>query len=162
VDRRATPAAFGQNVDAGPDRAVLLDVEVDGMRYRLVRSEANVPPPAMLSPREQEICRMVAQGHPNKTIAAVLEISSWTVGTYLRRLFAKLNVGSRAAMIAKLMQEGRLSNPAPHILIPTGPTADMPHGRDAAHRTRTPNGSTQAMGLPVARARGLCAQTGSE
>ncbi len=48
---------------------------------------------------------MVARGYPNKTIAAVLEISSWTVNTYLRRMFAKLNVGTRAAMVAKVMGE---------------------------------------------------------
>ena len=48
---------------------------------------------------------MVARGLPNKAIAAVLEISSWTVGTYLRRMFAKLGVTSRAAMIAKLMEK---------------------------------------------------------
>jgi DNA-binding CsgD family transcriptional regulator len=45
---------------------------------------------------------MIARGLPNKTIAAVLEISTWTVGTYLRRIFAKLHVTSRAAMVAKL------------------------------------------------------------
>lgn len=82
---------------------VLFDVEVDGFRYRLVRSAAQSASPLdILSPREHEIARMVAQGHPNKTIAAVLDISSWTVGTYLRRIFAKLNVGSRAAMVATL------------------------------------------------------------
>jgi len=48
---------------------------------------------------------MVAKGYPNKTIAAVLDISSWTVGTHLRRIFAKLGVGSRAAMVAQLLQE---------------------------------------------------------
>ena len=58
-----------------------------------------------LSPREREIVRMVALGYANKTIAAVLDISVWTVGTYLRRVFAKLGVGSRAAMVAKLMDE---------------------------------------------------------
>jgi hypothetical protein len=41
---------------------------------------------------------MVAKGYPNKTIAAVLEISSWTVCTHMRRIFAKLSVGSRAAI----------------------------------------------------------------
>lgn len=82
---------------------VLFDVEVDGFRYRLIRSAAQSASPLdILSPREHEIARMVAQGHPNKTIAAVLDISSWTVGTYLRRIFAKLNVGSRAAMVATL------------------------------------------------------------
>ena len=62
----------------------------------------------VLSPREREIARMVARGYPNKTIAGVLEISLWTVGTYLRRVFAKLGVGSRAAMVARLMEEGLL------------------------------------------------------
>lgn len=90
------------------DRDVLLDVEIDGVRCVLVRSHDERPAPRitenLLSPREQEIARMIAEGHPNKTIAAVLEISSWTVNTYLRRMFAKLGVTSRAAMVAKLMR----------------------------------------------------------
>ena len=45
---------------------------------------------------------MVAQGRQNKVIAAVLNISSWTVCTHLRRIFAKLGVTSRAAMVAKV------------------------------------------------------------
>ena len=62
----------------------------------------------VLSPREREIARMVAKGYPNKVIARVLEISSWTVSTHLRRIFAKLGVSSRAAMVAHLLEEGRL------------------------------------------------------
>ncbi len=58
-----------------------------------------------LSPREQEIARMVAEGYPNKTIAAVLDISSWTVGTHLRRIFAKLGVRTRASMVARLLED---------------------------------------------------------
>ena len=51
---------------------------------------------------------MVAEGYPNKTIAAVHDISSWTVRTHLRRVFAKLGVGSRAAMVARLLEDGLL------------------------------------------------------
>ena len=47
---------------------------------------------------------MVAQGHPNKIIADVLNISAWTVCTHLRYMFAKLGVGSRAAMVAQLLE----------------------------------------------------------
>lgn len=88
------------------DQEVILDEEVNGVRCLLVRlypktDRAHVT----LSPREQEIARMVAEGHPNKTIAAVLEISSWTVCTHMRRIFAKLNVRSRAAMVAQLLEE---------------------------------------------------------
>ena len=81
---------------------ILLDAELDGMRYLLVRMPAAGRARVALSPREHEIVRMVAQGHPNKIIADVLNISSWTVGTHLRRIFAKLGVGSRAAMIARV------------------------------------------------------------
>ena len=53
---------------------------------------------------------MVAEGHPNKVIAGVLNISGWTVCTHLRRIFAKLGVGSRAAMVAKLFDVGSLNH----------------------------------------------------
>lgn len=58
-----------------------------------------------LSPRELEIARLVSKGHPNKTIAGILEISPWTVATHLRRVFTKLRVGSRAAMVTRIMEE---------------------------------------------------------
>ncbi|HEY0078676.1 MAG TPA: LuxR C-terminal-related transcriptional regulator [Pyrinomonadaceae bacterium] len=99
--------------DADPQNAqdVILDMEVDGVRCLLVRlMPKSARPQVFLSPREQEIARMVAEGYPNKTIAAVLDISSWTVGTHLRRVFAKLGVGSRAAMVARLLEEGLMNN----------------------------------------------------
>ena len=49
---------------------------------------------------------MVAQGYANKTIASVLEISSWTVASHLRRIFVKLRVSSRAAMATSLLGAG--------------------------------------------------------
>lgn len=83
---------------------VILDITFDDVRCVVTRIQRNSPNVAeLLSPREQEIARMVAMGYPNKTIAAVLEISMWTVGTHLRRMFAKLGTTSRAAMVAKLI-----------------------------------------------------------
>ena len=87
---------------------IILEAEVDGVRCVLLRADKSAPPPVSLSPRELEIARMIAQGHPNKTIAAVLKISSWTVGTHLRRIFFKLGVTSRAAMVARIMELGVL------------------------------------------------------
>jgi DNA-binding CsgD family transcriptional regulator len=52
-----------------------------------------------LTGRELEIAILVAQGHATKVIAYRLGISEWTVATYLRRIFAKLGVESRAAMV---------------------------------------------------------------
>lgn len=87
---------------------VLVDTEIFGCRYLLVRMPMPNSSRIRLSPREQEIVRMVAKGHPNKVIADVLNISSWTVCTHLRRIFAKLGVGSRAAMVAQLLDVGAL------------------------------------------------------
>lgn len=95
------PAAGGE---------VMLDVAMDGWRYQLLRT-APRGAAVSLSSRELEIARMVAKGHTNRTIAVVLDISPWTVSTHMRRVFAKLNVGSRAAMTARLVAEGLISAP---------------------------------------------------
>jgi two-component system, NarL family, nitrate/nitrite response regulator NarL len=85
------------------DDEVLFDQQVDGVRCVLLRPHPLEAAPVPLSPREQEIARMVAQGYPNKTIASVLEISSWTVASHLRRIFVKLQISSRAAMATCLL-----------------------------------------------------------
>jgi DNA-binding CsgD family transcriptional regulator len=92
---------------------VLIDTEVRGSRYLLMRISQSSGSCIQLSPREQEIVRMVAKGHSNKIIADVLHISSWTVSTHLRRIFAKLRVGSRAAMVARLLEMEILNHRPP-------------------------------------------------
>jgi len=89
---------------------VIIDLEVDGLRCMLIRPEETLTSGISFSPRERQIGRMVAKGYPNKTIAAVLEISSWTVCTHLRRMFAKLHVSSRAAMVAQMLDGGIMTN----------------------------------------------------
>ena len=56
-------------------------------------------PQELLSERELQIVELVAQGQSNKQIAKKLKISEWTVSTHLRRVFTKLKVDSRAAMV---------------------------------------------------------------
>lgn len=87
------------------DDPVLLDVDLGDMRLIVLR-QRRPSPMSLLSPREQEIARMVAQGCANKTIASVLDISSWTVASHLRRIFMKLQVSSRAAMVTCLSEAG--------------------------------------------------------
>jgi DNA-binding CsgD family transcriptional regulator len=53
----------------------------------------------VLTERELQIALLVALGQSNKLIAKHLHISEWTVATYLRRIFNKLGVESRAAMV---------------------------------------------------------------
>ncbi len=87
----------------------VLRVHVDGIEYALVRCQ---PPPVdqrvVLSPREQAIVRLIIKGYSNKTLARVLDISPWTVATHLRRIFAKLDVGSRSEMVGRVLNENLL------------------------------------------------------
>jgi len=73
----------------------------------VVRSfmEAPKPPDAngtdQLSPREVEILALVAEGCPNKEIAARLFISNATVRTHLMHVYEKLHVRCRTEAAAK-------------------------------------------------------------
>ena len=109
------------------DEEILVATELDGFRYLLVRLPKPSSARVALSPREQEIVRMVAQGHPNKVIAGVLNISGWTVCTHLRRIFAKLGVGSRAAMVARLLDMGNIDNRIRMSLDLSGMATTAPH-----------------------------------
>jgi DNA-binding CsgD family transcriptional regulator len=123
IDGDSRPAAADE-VDQ-----IILDIEVGGARYLVIRCTTQTGPGAdraravapaqarpergpALSPRESEIARLVAKGYANKTIASLLDISSWTVSSHLRRIYTKLGVGSRAAMVAQLLEQERGPSPA--------------------------------------------------
>jgi DNA-binding NarL/FixJ family response regulator len=67
------------------------------------------PPPAPnttaddagLGAREQQVLESLVKGLTYKEIAGELEISIWTVATYVRRIYEKLHVRSRSEVIAK-------------------------------------------------------------
>ena len=54
-----------------------------------------------LSPREREVLELLARGYLYKEIAGLLQISVQTVNTYIRRIYEKLHVRSRAQAVAK-------------------------------------------------------------
>ncbi len=87
---------------------VIFESDIDGVHYYLVRARPKSDSFMGLSSREQEITKLVAAGLPNKCIAKQLGISPWTVATHVRRIFGKLGVTSRAAMVAKILGEDSL------------------------------------------------------
>lgn len=98
-----------QNQRTQPGHQVLLDKEFHGFRVVLTHTLLEKNHAVTLSPRELEIARMIGKGLPNKMIADVLDISAWTVGTHLRRIFAKLGVSCRAAMVTEILERAGLS-----------------------------------------------------
>jgi DNA-binding CsgD family transcriptional regulator len=88
-----------------PGSEVLLDLEVDGIRCLLTRRDArDSKGVARLTTREREVAHMVGMGLTTSAIAGKLEVSPWTVSTHLRRIFAKLGVSTRAAMVAVISE----------------------------------------------------------
>jgi DNA-binding NarL/FixJ family response regulator len=66
------------------------------------------PPQAFptLTDREREILNLIAQGHPNPSIAKQLSLSTKTVGNYVSNIFTKLQVADRAQAIIRAREAG--------------------------------------------------------
>jgi DNA-binding NarL/FixJ family response regulator len=64
------------------------------------RSTASPSLASMLTPRELEVVKLVAQGLTNGGIARNLVLSEHTVRRHLANIFRKLNISSRAAAAA--------------------------------------------------------------
>ena len=69
---------------------------------------APAEPPAPLSAREAEVLRLVARGYTADEVAAALGVSPHTVQTFVRRIYTKLQVGSRAEAVREGQRQGWL------------------------------------------------------
>ena len=63
-----------------------------------------------LSPREQEVVRLLLADLSNKEIAQALGLSLNTVKGYLKLLTRKLGVSSRTGILAKMLSETKLAS----------------------------------------------------
>jgi DNA-binding CsgD family transcriptional regulator len=60
-----------------------------------------------LTPTEQAVAQLVAEGLTNGAVARRLYISPHTVNTHLRHAFAKLGVSNRVALAAEVHRTNR-------------------------------------------------------
>jgi two-component system response regulator NreC len=77
------------------------------------RAQQQSPKPARepepsLSPREEEVLRLIALGYTSRQAAIELNLSAKTVETYRGRLMAKLNLRSRVDLVRYALQRGLL------------------------------------------------------
>ncbi|MBE2222229.1 MAG: helix-turn-helix transcriptional regulator [Anaerolineae bacterium] len=96
-------------LDTG-NEILLCVIQMAGVRYKLSYQPCPEASPIklVLSPREKEVVRLVIKGFTTQGIAKVLDISPWTVTTHIRRVFSKLDVNSRAEMVACVLKDGVL------------------------------------------------------
>ncbi|MFQ5855727.1 MAG: LuxR C-terminal-related transcriptional regulator [Anaerolineae bacterium] len=102
LDQAALAKAIRDVVHYG---LVLADDVASAVRKRLAGRLPAVLP-AALTPREREVLAEVARGRSNREIAQALSISCDTVRTHLKRIYRKLGVEGRSALIAFALRAG--------------------------------------------------------
>ena len=91
-----------------------------GIARKVVQCFQKPPPagpeaePQKLSAREEEVLDLVARGYLLKEISDALKLSEHTVDTYLRRIYEKLHVHSRAQAVARYAEMN------PHVISTRG------------------------------------------
>ncbi len=77
---------------------------------RSARTRGASPSVDVLSSREEEVLRLIAWGHSNKSIGKKLDISPRTVETYRSRITTKLGLQTRAEIVRYAVTQGWLSS----------------------------------------------------
>jgi DNA-binding CsgD family transcriptional regulator len=93
----------GHRVGIGPDAELELTWRDD--------APERAPPPTRehpLTKRELDVARLVAQGLTNPQIAEQLGLKPRTVSSHLDNIYARLRIGSRAALTRYIVEAGLL------------------------------------------------------
>jgi DNA-binding NarL/FixJ family response regulator len=80
----------------------LIDLISDPPSLRVLNARGN----SLLTPREEQVVALVAEGMGNRQIARQLNLSEHTVKKYLFRIFEKLGVSSRVELVLYAVNNG--------------------------------------------------------
>ena len=116
---RVGAKGFVEKTNTWDDFLIAVDRVGRGEQYFCAKSTGVVPPKAatppaqanraaqtLLSPRELDVIRLIAQGSTSKEIARKLFISVATVETHRTNLMSKLNVRNVASLVLYAFQNG--------------------------------------------------------
>jgi len=103
AEQIAAARAVAEGLGAAPLRAAL-----DGLarRARITGSAAPSQLSSPLTPREQEVLELLAQGRTNRQIGAELFISEKTASVHVSNILGKLAVSSRGEAVAAARGRG--------------------------------------------------------
>lgn len=88
--------------------AAVGEIRLTGLRFVIMLQDRSTTGARnavdLLTKRELQIALLVAAGKVNKQITHRLGISAYTVSSYLKRIFCKLNCRTRAEMAAQVIE----------------------------------------------------------
>jgi DNA-binding NarL/FixJ family response regulator len=94
--------AEGQVWATAEQMRFLLDLVSEVPSLRVLNSRGS----EMLTPREEQVVALAAEGLSNRDIAGELDLSEHTIKKYLFRIFDKLGVSSRVELVLYAMNHG--------------------------------------------------------
>ncbi|MEA1671878.1 response regulator transcription factor [Nitrospirillum sp. BR 11163] len=74
------------------------------------KTDAPEEAPSLLSPREKEVLSLITKGFTTVEVARMLDLSHFTVRTFVRRIYSKLEVTSKAEAIYEARTLGLLNS----------------------------------------------------
>lgn len=80
----------------------LLDLVSEVPSLRIINSEGN----QLLTPREEQVVALVAEGLVNREVARELSLSEHTIKKYLFRIFDKLGISTRVELVLYAVNHG--------------------------------------------------------
>ena len=81
----------------------------DGRGGRLQPALEQGEPPEPLTPREIQVLELLAEGLPNKAIAARLQISDQTVKFHVASIYGKLGAANRTDAVRRAVRRGLIT-----------------------------------------------------
>jgi DNA-binding NarL/FixJ family response regulator len=78
---------------------------------RLVFERQVDPPPPVLTPREADVVRLVADGRTNEEVGLALGVTSKTVEAHLGRIFERTGIQTRTELATRAIREAWLDHP---------------------------------------------------
>ncbi|MCF1596742.1 response regulator transcription factor [Streptomyces muensis] len=114
VLRAVEAGALGYVLKAGPPEELFRAVRAAAAGGMALAPEAAAGvvghaverPGPVLSERETEVVRLLAEGHSNRAIASALFLAEATVKTHLVRIYRKLGTENRAATVSEAVRLG--------------------------------------------------------
>ncbi len=100
------PEQLIQAIRSGSEGKIYLCPEVATAVVQGYKKTLLAQDPHLLSERERQVLKLIAQGRRNKEIAAELGVSTKSVETYRSRMMAKLGYANAAELVRYAVREG--------------------------------------------------------
>ena len=106
VDEIRSVASGGSPISPIIARQLLARLRLSGVQS----VKPAITPASPLSGREKEVLELITKGFKAHEMAALMQLSPFTVKTFVRRIYSKLNVSSRAEAIYEARTLGLLAS----------------------------------------------------